>query len=225
MADIDELELFEGISNRRLARLRQAASILEIEKGGIIYLPGEPSEQVYIVAEGRVKVSRISESGKEFTLSYYDPGELFGEQTLLEGGPRLTMAVALVDSSLWVIPRETFLDLARSSSTFALRLGTIIGRRRHELENRMESLVFRDVPSRLALQLLELAERYGVEKDGAIEIELKLSQLELANMIGATRETTSTALNELKRAGILETSHRKIVICKPLQLKVLGESL
>jgi CRP/FNR family transcriptional regulator, cyclic AMP receptor protein len=93
-----------------------------------------------------------------------------------------------------------------------LRLSTIIGQRRHDLETRMEGLVFRDVPSRLADQLLRLAEQYGRQVEGEMHIDLRLSQLELANLIGATRETTSTAINEMKRAGILDTSHRTIVI-------------
>ena len=76
----------------------------------------------------------------------------------------------------------------------------------------MESLVFKDVPARLAGQLIRLAEQYGEERGGRIHIDLKLSQLELANLIGATRETTSTAINDMKRAGIVDTSHRTIVI-------------
>ena len=76
----------------------------------------------------------------------------------------------------------------------------------------MESLVFKDVPARLAGQLICLAEQYGEERGDRIHIDLKLSQLELANLIGATRETTSTAINDMKRSGIVDTSHRTIVI-------------
>jgi CRP/FNR family cyclic AMP-dependent transcriptional regulator len=225
MLELAQIDLFEGLGPDRLARLAQVASLVQYGKDEVVYLPGEPSEHLFIVAEGRVRISKLSETGKELTLAYYDPGEMFGEPTLLEGGPRRTMAVALKRSSVWAIPREECLALANSFPPFALRLGTIIGRRRHELENRMEKLVFHDVPARLAFQLLKLAEKYGIEKDGAIEIDLKLSQLELANMIGATRETTSTALNDFKRDGILETSHRAIIIKDIGKLKELEERL
>ena len=225
MSDIRKLELFEGIDSAQLEGLEEASSVLPVEKGRIVFLPGEASDCAYVIIEGRVKISKISENGKELTLAYHETGELFGEQTLLEGEPRQSMALALVGSKFVVLPRDELIQLAKASSIFALRLGTIIGRRRHELERRMENLVFRDVPARLALQLIALAERYGVEAEGAVEIDLKLSQLELANMIGATRETTSTALNELKRAGVLETSHRTIVICNLEKLREIGEQL
>ena len=226
MNDIRKFDLFEGIAPAQLGELQEASVVQPVDKGGIVFLPGEESECAYLIIEGRVKISKISENGKELTLAYHEMGELFGEQTLLEGEPRQSMAISLVNSRFLVLPREELIRLAKASSVFALRLGTIIGRRRHELERRMESLVFRDVPARLAMQLIALAERYGVEADeGAVEIDIKLSQLELANMIGATRETTSTALNELKRAGVLETSHRTIVICNLEKLREIGEQL
>ncbi len=223
MLNLSELDIFEGLGDGLRARLSGTAVVLALEKGEVVYLPGEQSDQLYIVAAGRIRISKLSETGKELTLAYHEPGEIFGEHTLLDGQPRRTMAVALISSRVWAIPREECLALAHSSSVFALRIGTIIGRRRHELENRMEKLVFRDVPARLAFQLLWLAGKYGVEKDDSTEIDLQLSQMELANMIGATRETTSTALNELKRVGILETSHRRIIIKDMQRLKKLEE--
>ncbi len=212
MSEIDDLEFFAGLSSQSRSRLRRQASLLELLKGGIVYLPGDPGNTIYVLAEGRVKISKLSVAGKELTLAIHEPGELFGELTLMDDHPRRTMATAMLPSRVWSIPKYEFQRLVLSSPAFALRIGAIIGQRRRELESRMEGLVFRDVPTRLARQLLQLARKYGVERDGSIEIEFKVSQLELANMIGATRETTSTALNELKRAGILETSHRNIVI-------------
>jgi CRP/FNR family cyclic AMP-dependent transcriptional regulator len=225
MLELAQIDLFEGLSPGRLAQLAREASLRALEKGEVVFLPGEPTDYLYIVAEGRIRSSKLSETGKELTLAFYDRGEMFGENTLLDGGPRRTMAVALKPSKIWAIHRDECLALANNYPPFSLRLGTIIGRRRHELENRMEKLVFRDVPSRLAFQLLRLAEKYGIEKDGAVEIDIKLSQMELANMIGATRETTSTALNDFKREGILETSHRAIIIRNLQKLKEMEERL
>lgn len=212
LKDLGDIELFAGLNSRQMARLQQVASLLKVGKGEMVFLPGDASDSVYVVAEGRVKVSNISETGKELTLAFHDTGELFGEMCLLDEPARRTMVIAVLPSRVWEIPKDEFINTALSSPAFALRLSAILGERRHDLENRMESLVFHDVPSRLAHQLIKLAEQYGMEKDGRIEIMFKLSQLELANLIGATRETTSTALNELKRAGILDTSHRTIVI-------------
>lgn len=192
--------------------MRLAAVLQDYDKGKFVYMPGDQSDMVFVVADGRIKTSKLSETGKELTLAYHHPGDMFGELAVLEKRPRRNAAIAATRSRVWTIPGEELYQIALSSSGFAMRLGTIIGRRRHEIENRMENLVFRDVPARLANQLLWLVAKYGVEKDGRIEITFRLSQLELANLIGATRETTSTALNDMKRQGILETSHRKIVI-------------
>jgi CRP/FNR family cyclic AMP-dependent transcriptional regulator len=223
--DIADMEIFSDLNIRRKAQLRQAAVLHDFKKGQFIYMPGDPTDTVYIVAEGNIKTSKISESGKELTLSYNGPGDMFGELAVLEERPRRTAAIALSESKVWAIPSDELMQIALSASAFALRLGTIIGQRRRELENRMENLVFRDVPERLAHQLVLLADKHGVEKNGRIEITFRISQLELANLIGATRETTSTAINELKRLGILDTSHRKIVIKDYKALKDLEGSL
>jgi CRP-like cAMP-binding protein len=106
-----------------------------------------------------------------------------------------------------------------------MNLSHIIGQRRHDLENRMENLVFRDVPARLASLLISLAEQYGMMRQGVVHIEMKLSQLELANFIGATRETTSTVINDMKRQGILDTRHRTIIINDMDKLKELKDMI
>lgn len=198
---------------------------MKLKKGEFVYLPGDPGDSVYVVAEGCIKISKLSESGKELTLSFNGPGDLFGELALLSDQPRRTMAVALARSQVWVVPKEEMFQIASTSPAFSLRLSTVIGQRRHDLENRMESLVFRDVPARLAAQLLRLAEQYGKKVDGQIEIGFKLSQLELANLIGATRETTSTAINDMKRAGILDSSHRTIIIRNMEALRDMRDAL
>lgn len=212
LSSIDEAPLFQDVGPRRRQRLRQVANLMKLRKGEFVYLPGDAGDSVYIVADGCVKIAKLSESGKELTLSFNSSGDLFGELALLSDQPRRTMAVALVRSLVWAVPKEEIFQIASSSPAFSLRLSSVIGQRRHDLENRMENLVFRDVPARLAAQLLRLAEQYGRKVDGQVEIGFKLSQLELANLIGATRETTSTAINDMKRAGILDSSHRTIII-------------
>jgi CRP/FNR family transcriptional regulator len=151
---------------------------------------------------------------------------MFGELALLNDQPRRTLAVAIQPSEIWTIPKSEFMDILSSSPKFSLKLSTIISQRRHDLEVRMEGLVFKDVPSRLASQLVRLADTYGKRMgDNSIVIDIKLSQLELANLIGATRETTSTAINELKRMGVVETSHRTIVVKDLEALRQMKDTL
>lgn len=222
---IDEIELFKILSVRKKARLRLISKKTLYKKGEFVYLPGDASENLYIVADGRIKVSKISESGKELTLSFHNPGEMFGELALVHDHPRRSVAVATVSSEIWVVPKNEFNEIVLSSPQFAFLLSSIIGHRRHDLENRMEGLVFKDVPSRLANQILLLARKYGKKNGNETIIHLKLSQLELANLIGATRETTSTAINEMKRSGIIEISQKNIIIKNMEALLVLKESI
>lgn len=223
--NIEEFEIFEDLSLRKKARLKQIAMLQQLKRGEFVYLPGDESSFVYLLASGRVKIAKISENGKELTLSFHNPGELFGELALLNDEPRRTMAVLTEASRIWVLPKVEFLEIVSTSPKFSLALSTIIGQRRHDLENRMESLVFKDVPARLAGQILRLADQYGKRYENEIVINIKLSQLELANLIGATRETTSTAINDMKRAGILDTSHRTIIIRDIEALQDIKESL
>ena len=223
--NIDEIDLFNILSVRKKSRLRMIAKRTAYSKGEFVYLPGDSSENLYIVADGRIKVSKISEAGKELTLSFHNPGEMFGELALVHDHPRRSVAIATVKSEVWVIPKDEFNEIVVSSPRFAFLLSSIIGQRRHDLENRMEGLVFKDVPSRLANQILILARKYGKKNGDEIIIHLKLSQLELANLIGATRETTSTAINEMKRAGIIDISHKNIIIKDMEALQELKESI
>lgn len=223
MISVEEFSIFDGLSRLQKERLRYQVGMAVFKRGQVVYKPGDVGKDVYLLAEGRIRVAKVSGSHKELTLAYHEPGELFGEMALVSEAPRRTRAEAVAASKLYNVGREVLLELARSSPEFALRLGEVIGKRRHEIENRMESLVFHDVPSRLAGQLLALSRRYGIRKESGLEIGLKLSQQELAKLIGATRETTSTALNQLKREGVLDTDHRTIIIFDLQALKDLAE--
>lgn len=223
--DLSEVELFEGLNDVRLDSLQDMSKLREFARGDILYLPGDNDKYVYIVASGLVKIAKINDSGKELTLAIYGAGDIFGELALMVDRPRRTQATAAIKSSIWCLPLEPFKELVSSSPNLSMQLSTIIGERRHDLENRMENLVFRDVPARLASLLISLADQYGMMRQGKIHIEMKLSQLELANFIGATRETTSTVINDLKRRGILDTHHRTIIINDIERLGEIREAL
>lgn len=223
--DITEAEIFDGLSQRRQMQLRRMAALKDFKKGDMLYLPGDTDGYVYVIEKGLVKIAKINDNGKELTLAIYSVGDLFGELTLVVDRPRRTQAISVVPSKIWLLPREEFSELVSATPVLAMNLSSIIGQRRHDLETRMENLVFRDVPARLASLLISLAEQYGIMRQGRIFIDMKLSQLELANFIGATRETTSTVINDLKRKGIVETRHRTIIINDIEEMKAVREAL
>ena len=118
--------------------------------------------------------------------------------------------------------RDEFLRFVDTHPGIALRVAKLIGRRRLELENRLQELMFKDVPTRLARTLLRIASQYGREVDGKIQVQVRITHHDLGELIGATRETTTAALNRFKRDGIAERVRGRILITAPKKLRHLA---
>jgi CRP/FNR family cyclic AMP-dependent transcriptional regulator len=175
-------------------------------------MAGDPSENLYFLKEGRVKITRVDESGKEFTLTLLEPGEIFGELGLFDQSRRETSATALEDSVICMMKRRDFEKYASNKPELSFKLSKLMGLRLRQIENRIEELLFRDVPSRLARLLFRLVDRHPRETKHGLRINIKLSQQELANLIGATREMTSSVLNSLKKEGLINIESKYIYI-------------
>ncbi len=177
-----------------------------------VYHPGTPSTAVYLVDEGRVKLSYLHPSGKRITLALRGPGEVFGVMALVGEKRRRHHAEALEDSEIIRVERDTFLFAARRRpEVFADLLG-VFGLWVQELEEIVEDLAFRDIQTRLSRQLLRLSDEYGVKTKHGILIGFKLTHRDLAEMIGSARENTTVVLNRFEREGILDKRRYQIVI-------------
>ena len=141
---------------------------------------------------------------------------------LVDQGPHDAIAEALDDTILYIIRRRDFELLLKKKPQLTMQITKLIGRRRRELENQLESLVFRNVSSRLAILLLSLAEKHGISDSQGIILNIKLAQQELANLIGTARETTSATLNEFKRLGIIDIQCRRIKVLDLSRLKEIA---
>jgi CRP-like cAMP-binding protein len=204
-----------------LARLSERIELREIRRREVIYLPGDPGESLFIVNGGRVKISKVTRDGKALTLNYCGPSELFGETCLVEGGPREEMAEAMENSMVTEIMRDDFERMLSSHATLGLHMTKLLAGRRRDLENKLETLVFRDVTSKLAELLLQLADEYGVEDSRGTLVALKITHQELANLIGSTRETVSLTLSQFKRKNLITTEGRKVIISDSESLRAL----
>ena len=218
---LKKIPLFQELGSEEIAKLGEAVTITEARRRQVIYLPGDPARVVYFVNGGRVKISKVTRDGKELTLAYRGPGELFGEATLLGLGVREEMAEAAENSLLTEMSQETFERLLETHPLMGLRLARLLIQRRKDLENKIENLVFRDVSSKLAELLLRFAKEYGIEDARGIVLALRVTHQEMANLIGSTRETVSLTLSQLKRKGILRTEGRKIIIANREGLEAL----
>jgi CRP/FNR family cyclic AMP-dependent transcriptional regulator len=204
-----------------LARLSERIQLREVRRREVVYLPGDPGNSLFIVNGGRIKISKVTRDGKALTLNYVGPSEVFGETCLIEGGPREEMAEAMENSMITELERGDVERLLQNHAQLGFQLTRILAQRRRELENKLETLVFRDVTSKLAELLLALAEEYGVEDSRGTMVALKITHQELANLIGSTRETVSLTLSQFKRKRLICTEGRKVIISDAESLRAL----
>lgn len=218
---LKKVPLLASLGPDSLARLAESIELREIRRREVVYLPGDPGASVFVVHGGRVKVSKVTRDGKALTLNYCGPSELFGETSLVDGSPREEMAEAMENSMIGEISLPVFEDLLANNANFGLGMVKLLAKRRLDLENKVETLVFRDVTSKLAELLLDLAEEYGVEDSRGTLIALKITHQELANLIGSTRETVSLTLSQFKRKSLLTTEGRKVIVTDSESLRAL----
>ncbi len=207
-----KIPLLEGVDQGRLQQLAAAVEIREIPRRQVIYLPGDPGDRVFFINGGRVKCSKVTRDGKELTLAYRGAGQLFGELCVIDGTPRDEMAEAMKNAIITEVPRELFTELLQTDNKLCFNFACIIGDRRRQIETKLEHLVFRDVQAKLAALLLDLGEEYGVECEDGLQIGLKITHQEMANLIGSTRETISLTLAQFKKKSLLDLNGRTVVL-------------
>ncbi|MBI3989202.1 MAG: Crp/Fnr family transcriptional regulator [candidate division NC10 bacterium] len=218
---LKRFDLFAGMSEEELKELDRISRMVVVKKGQPLYLPDDPGTSVFLLKSGRIKISRISRDGKEFILDIVEPGEIFGEMSIVDEGPQSTTGETLEDSSLCVIPKAEFQGLLQRRPDLAFKVTKLIGLRRKKIESRLEDLVFKDVPGRLATLLLQLARDYGVPDSRGILLRIKLSQREIANLIGASREMVNHTLTEFRRRGFIDLEGRRLIIIRQEALEQL----
>jgi len=209
---LKHIRLFDGISPSAMQEMEKITRMEEVKKRQPLYLPGDPSTSIYLLKQGRVKIASTAPSGKEVTFEILEPGEIFGELDVLEDAVRSTSAEALDDALICVIPRKDFDQYLSMHPNVTIKLTKLIGLRLKKIQSRVEDLVFRDVPARLAHLLLELRKSEGVPEGAGTRLRVKLTHQEMANLIGCSRETVSTTLGQFRDEGLIHTDGRSITI-------------
>ncbi len=180
--------------------------------GREIFSKGSPGDSMMAVLKGRVKISSLSPEGKEIVLNIISPGEIFGEIALLDGKERTADATAMDDCELLVLSRRDFLPFLERHADICLLLLSVLCERLRRTSEQLEDVTFRHLQSRLAKTLLRLGRSAGAPKGRALRIDLKLSQRDLANIVGATRESINKHLQLLQRSGLIGRDRGAIVI-------------
>ena len=199
--------LFAGLAEPDIATLAEAAIVRTFAKNTIVVTEGERSDSLYVILSGRVKVFVSDEDGRDLVLNVVGAGEYFGELSLDEG-PRSASVATLEPSKMAVIPNERLKTFLTSQPAAALPLiRVLIGRTRRATEN-LKNLAMLDVYGRVAKLLLELAR----EVDGRLVVEERLTQQDIGERVGASREMVSRILKDLTAGGYIGSEHGKFVV-------------
>lgn len=209
---LKNIPIFSELSDRDLQKVSQVASKQRYHKDNLILIEEEVGSTMFIILSGRVKISRITDDGREVILSILSEGDFFGEMALLDGQTRSANVTAIEESELMVIRREDFLQLLRDYPQIAINLLKELAQRIRKSDEHIKSLSLQDATGRVANTLLRIAEDSGVFRRGQVEIsELPLQQ-DLANMAGTSRETISRVIKSLMLQGYLRKEKGKIII-------------
>lgn len=195
-----------------LDRLASVARRRTFRRGEVIVHEGDPGDSLYVLESGRVKVVSYADSGRETIFDVLGPGECFGELSLIDNEPRSATVVALEPIQAATLQRADFLDVVRANPECLDHLLTTLTSKIRQLSETVTDLAFLDVEGRLAKKLLELADEHGRSVSGATEIELPVTQEELAAMIGTTRTTVNELLGRYESRGAIERRGRRIAI-------------
>lgn len=210
--------LFERLSPEELHRLEARCRLRTYPARSPIYLPAQKADSVFLVAEGVVKVASISADGKESILAFVEQGELFGELALLDVENRDDYVEAIERTTVVMIPAQDIQNVLAIRADMALAVTKLVGLRRQRIERRLKNLLFQSSRDRLIHLLLDLEEQFGEETPEGVRIRLKLSHQDMGNLIGATRETVTSLLGQLRNEGSIEYKRCKLLITNSRKL-------
>ncbi len=209
------LSLFEGVSRASLSLLARASRFMLAPKGTFIFFQSDPADAVYLVWRGVIAIRLENPDGQELVINEMIPGDCFGELGTMTRQPRSTSAEAIVDSAVLLIPGDVFQAVLEQEPSLALHLLEITARRLQNSSRREEALAFHDAQQRLARQLLQM------DQLASGKGYLTISQEELAQRTGLTRQTVATILGRWRRQGWLLTGRGHIVLLNRLELNLL----
>jgi CRP/FNR family cyclic AMP-dependent transcriptional regulator len=205
--------LLSGLSQAELASVAELAQRKRYESRDIVVQMSDPGGELFVIVNGHLKVVSAGADGRDTALGIMGPGDVFGEVSLLDGGPRSATVAALEPCELLVIRREPFLRFLESSPKTAIALLRVLTGYLRRLTERSEDIAFLRVGDRLAKRLAELGEKYGQKlQNGDIRIVFKLSQQEIGELVGATRESANKQIKAWEQAGLLSQQSGHLVI-------------
>jgi CRP/FNR family transcriptional regulator, cyclic AMP receptor protein len=220
---IRKAPLFTALDDAASASLLANMVSVKISKGSVLFAEGDGGDQLYVIAEGKLKLGTSSGDGRENLLSILGPGEMFGELSLFDPGPRTSTATAVTDVKLLSLGQEKLLPWLAENPKVALQLLARLAQRLRRTNEAVGDLVFSDVPGRVAKALIDLGERFGKKTEEGLFVHHDLTQEELAQLVGASRETVNKALADFAGRNWLKLDGRAVLITDLERLSKRGK--
>lgn len=210
--------MFAALDPEAAAALRSSMDTVNLNKGQVLFNEGERGERLYIITDGKMKLGHTSSDGRESLLAVLGPGELLGELSLFDPGPRTATATALAETSLMGLGHNALRPWLTGRPEVAEALLQALALRLRRTNEQMADLVFSDVPGRVAKTLLELGEKFGRPLPDGIHVTHDMTQEELAQLVGASRETVNKALADFAARGWIRLESRSVILIDPERL-------
>ncbi|MBA2455451.1 MAG: Crp/Fnr family transcriptional regulator [Nocardioidaceae bacterium] len=204
--------LFSGLDDEAAMWLGSSMSQTRLARGEALFREGDSGDRLYVVTEGKIKLGRTSADGRENLLAILGPGQMFGELSLFDPGPRSATATAVTDATIRSLSHSELSRWLDSRPDVARGLLNQLASRLRRANDVVADLVFSDVPGRVAKALLDLSRRFGRSADDGIHVHHDLTQEELAQLVGASRETVNKALSDFVARGWLRLEPRSVVL-------------
>jgi CRP/FNR family cyclic AMP-dependent transcriptional regulator len=220
--DIDvvrQAPLFAALNDEAADALMASMTPSHLERSEILFREGDGGDRLYVIREGKIKLGRTSVDGRENLLAILGPGEMFGELSLFDPGPRTATATAVAETQLIALGHDDLTSFLSGRPAVAANLLAALARRLRRTNEALADLVFTDVPGRVAKALLDLSVRFGRPAEDGILVAHDLTQEELAQLVGASRETVNKALADFASRGWIKLEARAVVLTDAERLR------
>jgi CRP/FNR family cyclic AMP-dependent transcriptional regulator len=220
IAVLKKVPFLKGLSSVDLAKISQKFSETHFEKGNYLYWEGDLADRLYVIKQGKVKITKGSSSGKEIVLEIVSTGEICGGSSVFrEVNP--SSALAAEDVTAYSLSKTDFLGLLGTYKSLAIQFIMYLGEKLMKAHEMMMSLVVSNVEKRIAALLMGLCEKHGSQTPQGIRINLKLTRQDIADIVGTTVETAIRVMSKFGKQGILTTESKHIVVTSKEKLSRL----
>jgi CRP/FNR family cyclic AMP-dependent transcriptional regulator len=209
---LKNLDVFSHMRDEEYKMIDQYSSMKEIKKGEALYLQGASDKNFYILKNGAVKITKLTQQGNEIILDIFSGGTIFGEMAVMEPQERDESAVVVENGLVCIMKKDDFDRLIQMVPGLSVKMTKMIGLKRWKIENKLLDLLYRTVEQRLAKTFLNLLEDFGVPYENGYLLQIKLTHKDFADLIASTRETVTAALNKMKNDGLIDFKDKYVIV-------------